>query len=297
MNKYTQLKDPGIRAFLEEGERLYPAAAVNFTLAEQRAFYDTYCGHFAGTRPASLKVEDFNIGAVPCRCYVPHGPRARLLYLHGGGFVVGGLESHDSICADLADQAQVEVVAVQYRLAPESPFPAAFDDCWAVFGAEKPAIVAGDSAGANLAAAIAIHARDQGVKTLKGQVLIYPGLGGDMTKGSYITQANAPGLSSKDVQYYHDVYGSSSNKLAAPLRETNYAALPPAYLVACANDPLHDDAYDYATRLKAAGVAAEVREEPDLVHAFLRARNMSQPAAESFKAIVAAVKAFATASP
>ena len=293
MSKFLQLKDPGIRAFLEEGEKLYPADVVNFTMDEQRAFYDKYCAHFAGPRPASLKVEDFNVGAVPCRRYVPHEPHAKLLYLHGGGFVVGGLDSHDSICADLADQAQVEVVAVQYRLAPEHPFPAAFEDCWAVFEAVKPSIVAGDSAGANLSAAIAIHARDQGVKTLKGQVLIYPGLGGDMTKGSYISQANAPGLSTQDTIYYRDTYGGMGNKLAQPLLESNYTELPPAFLVACANDPLHDDCEAYAQRLRAAGVMAEIREEPDLVHACLRARYVSEPAAESFKAIVAAVKAFA----
>ena len=297
MTKYPHLKDPGIRAFLEEGEKLYPENAVDFTMAEQRAFYDKYCAHFAGAQPVGVKVEDFTVGHVPCRRYVPHGPRAKLVYLHGGGFVVGGLDSHDSICADLADQAQVEVVAVQYRLAPEHPFPAAFEDCWAVFEAVKPSIVAGDSAGANLSAAIAIHARDLGVKALKGQVLIYPGLGGDMTKGSYITQANAPGLSTQDTIYYRDTYGGVGNKLAQPLLETNYAGLPPAFLVACANDPLHDDCEAYAQKLRAAGVKADVREEPDLVHAYLRARHMSQAAAESFKAIVAAVKAFSTSSP
>lgn len=293
MTKYPQLTDPGIIAFLEEGEKLYPENAVDFTMAEQRAFYDKYCAHFAGTRPAGVKVEDFSVGAVACRRYTPPESKARLLYLHGGGFVVGGLDSHDSICADLAAQAQVEVTAVQYRLAPEHPFPAAFEDCWAVFEAVRPTIITGDSAGGNLSAAVAIHARDRGVKWLKGQVLIYPGLGGDMSKGSYITQALAPGLSTKDVHYYHDVYGAQDNKLAAPLRETNYAGLPPAFLVACAHDPLHDDAVEFAVRLRAAGVAAELREEPQLVHAFLRARRMSKPAAESFQSIVAAIKGFA----
>jgi acetyl esterase len=293
VSKYPQLKDPGIIAFLEEGEKLYPENAVDFTMAEQRAFYDKYCAHFAGKRPSSLKIDDFKVGTVLCRRYSPPTPNAKLLYLHGGGFVVGGLESHDSICADLADQAGVEVVAVEYRLAPECPFPAAFDDCWAVFEAEKPTLIGGDSAGANLSAAVAIHARDKGIAGLKGQVLIYPGLGGDVTRGSFLTQANAPGLSTADVLYYRDAYGKPEHKLAAPLKETDYSGLPPAFLVACAHDPLHDDAYDFAARLKAAGVAAEVREEPDLVHAFLRARYMSVPAAKSFQSIVAAIKAFA----
>ena len=292
-SKYPELKDAGIVAFLEEGEKLYPAAAVNFTMAQQRAFYNQYCQHFAGKRPVNVAVLDFNVGDVKCRRYSPPQSNGKLLYLHGGGFVVGGLESHDSICADLADQAQVEVTAVEYALAPENPFPTAFDECWAVLQTLGRCVVAGDSAGGNLAAALSLKARDKGVTEIKGQVLIYPGLGGDVTKGSYVTQAHAPGLSTQDTIYYRDTYGGIGNKFAQPLVETNYAGLPPAFLVACAHDPLHHDCEEYAAKLRAAGVKAEVREEPDLVHAFLRARNMSKAAAESFKAIVAAVKAFA----
>jgi acetyl esterase len=128
---------------------------------------------------------------------------------------------------------------------------------------------------------------------IKGQVLIYPGLGGDVTKGSYITQANAPGLSTKDTLYYRDVYKGGGHKYAEPLRETNFQGLPPAFLIAAHHDPLHDDCEAYAAKLRAAGVQATVREEPQLVHAFLRARYMSEPAAKSFAAIVAAIKAFA----
>lgn len=293
MSKYPQLKDPGIVAFLEEGEKLYPEDAVNFTIAEQRAFYDKYCAHYNGPWPEGLTAHDFKVGSVPCRRYTPKNVRGAVLYLHGGGLVVGGIASHDSICADLADQAQVEIVAVEYRLAPEHKFPSAFDDCWAVFETMGPCVIAGDSAGGNLAAAVSIKARDLGINKIKGQVLIYPGLGGDLTKGSYITQANAPGLSTKDVLFYHETNGRPDSKLAAPLLETNYAGLPPAFLVAAVHDPLHDDCFDYAARLQAAGVAAQIRDEPDLVHAYLRARYMSKPAAESFRAIVAAVKRFA----
>ena len=293
MSKYPQLKDKGIVAFLEEGAKLYSADAVNFTMAQQRAFYDSYCAHFAGVPPAGVVVQDFKEGDVKCRCYSPPHPTGKLLYLHGGGFVVGGLESHDSICADLADQAQVEVTAVEYALAPEHPFPAAFDECWAVLQTLGPCVVAGDSAGGNLAAALCLKARDLGFAQIKGQVLIYPGLGGDMSKGSFVSQAEAPGLSTKDVIYYRDTYGGLGNKFAQPLCETNYAGLPPAFFVACAHDPLHDDCETYAKNLRSAGVRAEVRDEPDLVHAFLRARYMSEAAAKSFKAIVAAVQGFA----
>jgi acetyl esterase len=298
--KYAGLKDPGIRSFMIEGEKLYPADAVNFTLAQQRELYNKYAAHFSQPYPSGITVMDFQVGKVPCRKYTPSNiSGARLLYLHGGGFILGGIASHDSVCADLAASARTETVAVEYRLAPEHPFPAAFDDCWDVLQEMtkdgSSVVVAGDSAGGNLAAALCIKARDLGLSTIKGQVLIYPGLGGDMTRGSYISQANAPGLTTADVHYYHGIYGGHGSKFASPLVETDYANLPPACLVAACLDPLHDDCLDYATRLHVAGVAAEVREEPLLVHAFLRARYMSQPAAESFKAIAAAIAKFAGA--
>jgi acetyl esterase len=126
-----------------------------------------------------------------------------------------------------------------------------------------------------------------------GQVLIYPGLGGDMSRGSYVSQAKAPGLATSDVQYYRDIYKGGSSKFAEPLRETDFRGLPPAFMVAAGLDPLHDDCEDYAARLRAAGVAALVRHEPLLVHAFIRARHMSEPARDSFRAIIEAVFALA----
>lgn len=288
-----------MRDFLATGERLYPPDAVNFTMREQRAFYDRYCAHFRKPRPDTVIAGDLALGGVPCRHYrlKDRAPAPLLVYLHGGGFVVGGLESHDDICAELCEGADIEVVAVDYRLAPEHPFPAAFEDGWAVLKAvaesNRNIVIGGDSAGGNLAAALAIRARDEGGPELKGQVLIYPGLGGDMTRGSYVSQANAPGLSTADVQYYRDVYQGCGSKFAEPLRETHYAGLPPAFLVAAALDPLHDDCFAYAARLAAAGVPAEVRDEPRLVHAFLRARNMSAAARASFDAITAACASLA----
>lgn len=297
--KYAGLEDPGIRDFLIAGERFYPPDAVTFTMAEQRAFYDRYCAHFRKPRPAGVLAEDVRYANVPCRHYRPEGAAGAplLVYLHGGGFVLGGLDSHDDVCAEICDGGRIEVVAVDYRLAPEHPFPAAFEDCWAALKAiastNAEVIVGGDSAGGNLAAALAIKARDDQAPRLKGQVLIYPGLGGDMTTGSYVAQAHAPGLSTSDVQYYRDTYRGGGSKFAEPLRETDYRGLPPAFLVAAALDPLHDDCLDYARRLGAAGVPAMVRDEPLLVHAFLRARNMSVPARASFDSITAACASLA----
>ncbi len=297
--KYAQLEDSGIRDFLIAGERFYPPDAVTFTMAEQRAFYDRYCAHFRKARPESVAAEDVRHGGVACRHYRRKSEATApvLVYFHGGGFVVGSLDSHDDVCAELCDGARIEVISVDYRLAPEHPFPAAFEDGWmalqAIAGRHREIIVGGDSAGGNLAAALAIRARDEGGPRLSGQVLIYPGLGGDMSRGSYVSQANAPGLSTSDVRYYRDTYGGGGSKFAEPLRETHYAGLPPAFLVAAGLDPLHDDCFDLAARLAAAGVPAMVRDEPLLVHAFLRARNMSRPARASFEAITAACASLA----
>ena len=297
--KYAHLEDPGIRDFLIAGERFYPPDAVNFTMDEQRAFYDRYCAHFRKPRPGNVGAEDVAYGGVPCRHYrlkdAPGAPT--MIYLHGGGFVVGGLDSHDDVTAEICAAAKIDVIAVDYRLAPEHPFPAAFEDGWAVLQAvatrTPDLIIGGDSAGGNLAAALCLKARDAGGPKPKGQVLIYPGLGGDMSRGSYVTQANAPGLSTRDVIYYRDTYRGRGSKYAEPLRETDFNGLPPAFLVAAALDPLHDDCFDYAARLKAHGVAVQIRDEPLLVHAFLRARNMSVPARKSFDAITAACAALA----
>jgi acetyl esterase len=315
-NGYAFLEESGIRRFVIETEALYPADAVNFTMKEHRAFYDRLCSHFRKPRPLSVGVEDLAVrgpaGPLPIRIYrrSEGSDRALLLYLHGGGFVLGGLESHDDICAELCDRAHVTVVAVEYRLAPEHCFPAAFEDCLAVFNAIADGhtglridpgriLIAGDSAGGCLAAALSLKLRDEGRQKPIGQILIYPGLGGDRSRGSSLQHANAPGLTTADTQYYRLVYvgppdhPNHQSKFAYPLKETDYRRLPPAFLVAAEWDPLRDDCFDYAHRLEAAGVPVRVRHEPLLVHAFLRARHMSPAAAASFSAIVEAIKSLA----
>ncbi len=316
MDRYDMLQDEGIRQFILVSESLYPADAASFTIADQRTFYDRLCRHFRQPRPMRIDVRDlFANGpdaSVPVRLYRPMvvDSLPALLYLHGGGYILGGLDSHDDICAEIADRAGVAVMAVAYRLAPEHPFPAALEDCRAArdwlarngqeHGIRSEAIVlAGDSAGGSLAAALALDARDRGAPRIAGQILIYPDLGGDTSKGSYAVHAQAPGLTTDDVRHYRSVYlGSPSDlaqasKLAQPLRETNFGGLAPAFLVAAEWDPLRDDCFEYAGRLRASVVPVILRHEPLLVHAFLRARAMSKPAAESFAAVIAAVQSLA----
>lgn len=201
---YSMLMDKGIRDFMIMSDGFYPPNAVELSVEQQRALYNEMSAHFRKSRPDNIAVSDLSIADgnvdIPIRIYTQKS-RSQLpvlLYLHGGGYVVGGLESHDDICAEIAYCADITVIAVDYRLAPEHPFPAAFNDCRAVlyalqnlakkydFDGER-LIVGGDSAGGNLAAALCFEARDRNRPKIAGQVLIYPGLGGDMSKGSYIS--------------------------------------------------------------------------------------------------------------
>jgi acetyl esterase len=219
------------------------------------------------------------------------------VYFHGGGFVVGGLHSHDDVCAEICHATGFPVTAVDYRLCPEHRHPAAFDD--AVAGVNKvwqasqaPIVLCGDSAGGNLAAAVSHHLRGESVD-LAGQVLIYPGLGGDTSTGSYVQHANAPMLSTEEVEYYstlrvHPAQDKTDATLA-PLCDTNFASLPPTLIFSAECDPLSDDGRHYRDRILQAGGKAAWFNENGLVHGYLRARNTVTRAAASFQRIVASV--------
>jgi acetyl esterase len=255
-----------------------------------RQAYSEMCRAFTPPRPAGLYVVDFELAGVAVRSYQPPvSPSAGgvpcIVYLHGGGWVVGDLDSHDFICAELASTLGVLVIAVDYRLAPEHPFPAAFDDCLKVWRALRtgpfkldPArtLVAGDSAGGNLAAALCLALRDAGEPVPCAQVLIYPGLGGDHRLPSRSECIDAPLLSSSDVDCYHALYLQGTchpNAYAMPLLATDFSRLPPAWIAVAQLDPLRDDGVLYAKQLSTAGVAATLYVGEGLVHGCLRARG------------------------
>lgn len=289
--------EPGILAFHRRCEDFYPADAVDAPIEQQRKWYDALCAEFDAPSPKGLTREDTLVnGLIPIRHYTPAtvSTETRIYYIHGGGFVVGSLDSHDAICAELSDFAHAELVSVDYRLAPEHVWPAAFDDCYAVLkellSDGCPVVVAGDSAGGNLTAGIVLKARAEGLKGIVGQALIYPGLGGDLVSGSYEEMAEAPGLTTADVSYYRDILKApADNPLAAPLAETDLSGLPPSYITGAFFDPLRDDARLYAARLAAAGVNVTFREEPQMIHAWLRARHMSEGARDGFRRLAEGV--------
>lgn len=291
--------EPGILAFHKRCEAFYPADAVDAPIEQQRRWYDALCAEFDAPSPEGLtRLDELVGGGVPVRRYRPAeiATQTRILYIHGGGCVVGSLESHDAICAEIAHAARADLVSVDYRLAPEHVWPAAFDDCFEVLtwllADGRPLVVAGDSAGGNLAAGIALKAKVEAVGGIVGQVLIYPGLGGDLTSGSYAEMAEAPGLSTADVLYYRDVLKAPpENPFAHPLKAGDLSGLPPTYISSAHFDPLRDDAAVYAERLIAAGVIVTYRDEPQMVHAWMRARYMSEGAQEGFRQICLGVSA------
>lgn len=297
MTKRPMPTEEGILAFHRRCEEFYPADAVDASIGEQRKWYDALCAEFDAPSPAGLTREDARVeGRIPIRRYRPAdvSTETRIYYIHGGGFVVGSLDSHDAICAELADFARAELVSVDYRLAPEHVWPAAFDDCYAVLrellSDGRPVVVAGDSAGGNLSAGIVLKARAERLRGIVGQVLVYPGLGGDLVSGSYAEMADAPGLTTTDVAYYRDILKApSSDAFAAPLAETDLSGLPPAYITGAFFDPLRDDARIYAARLAAAGVNVTFREEPQMIHAWLRARHRSEGARAGFRRLAEGV--------
>lgn len=304
MTDYARLLDPEIRAFIDRTNGHYPPDAAERPVEDQRRVYDAMCRAFGVGRPGGVAVEEGTVegpdGPVPVRRYrAAAGAPARVLYLHGGGFVVGGLDSHDEICAELCMATGFPVTAADYRLAPEHVHPAAFADSLAAFRAEAarglPVVLAGDSAGGNLAAAIAHATRGEAAAPI-GQVLVYPGLGGDPGRGSGLVHAHAPMLSRADLDFYRTVRTGGAepdpgDPTLAPLADRDFSGLPPTVAIAAECDPLADDCAAYAARIRAAGGLAMAWEEPGLVHGWLRARHMSGRARAAFWRFAQAVLA------
>lgn len=305
MTDYVKLIDAETWAFIDRTNAFYPPDTIDFTIDQQREIYDTMCREFFAGYPDEVTAETGAIDAtthkIPIRIYRTPAPEATamVLYFHGGGFILGGLESHDDVCAELCERTGFEVVSVDYRLVPEHLHPAAFDDAisafeWAATKYKRPIVLCGDSAGGNLAAAVAHHTRGHR-RAAVGQVLIYPGLGGDMTKGSYLAHAEAPMLTTRDLIYYRDRRAGARDVLSdasyMPLADKDFSGLPPTAIITAECDPLSSDGETYRDAILAAGGKAWWHEEPGLVHGYLRARHTVRRARESFGRIVDAITA------
>ncbi|AEH84933.1 alpha/beta hydrolase [Mesorhizobium opportunistum] len=304
MTDYSTLIDAETWAFIERTNSYYPPDTIDYTIAEQRAIYDRMCREFFAGYPEGVAVETSAIATsthnIPIRSYrSARQAAATVLYIHGGGFILGGLDSHDDVCAELCARTGYEVVSVDYRLAPEHLHPAAFDDAmsafeWVAANRDHPIVLCGDSAGGNLCAAVS-HATRGHAKRPFGQVLIYPGLGSDRSRGSYVTHAEAPMLTARDIEFYKHVRTGGLDQTGditlSPLADADFANLPPTVLITAECDPLSSDGEAYRDRIVAAGGRAYWLEEPGLVHGYLRARHTVGRARASFTRIVDAVAA------
>jgi acetyl esterase len=251
---------------------------------------------FRDTRPASTPpapeigaVRDLTADGVPVRLYRPKGVPAStalpvLVYFHGGGWVIGDLETHDVLCRQLTAGAGISVVAVDYRLAPEHKFPAAIDDAWAAtrwvaahaadlaIDARRLA-VGGDSAGGNLAAVVALMARDAGGPSIALQMLNYPVTDLTAESKSYVDFADGFMLTRDSMRWFSDQYLATNQDAAdwrvSPLRAKSLAGVAPALVVTAGFDPLRDEGDAYAQRLRDAGVRVDQVCYGGMIHGFL----------------------------
>lgn len=268
------------------------------------------------TPPGIHRVEDRAFpgpaGDVAIRVYRPSDEPGLpvVVYFHGGGWVICDLDTHDHTCRDLANDTGAIVVSVDYRLAPEHPYPAAPDDCeaavrWvaehaAALGGDGTRLaVAGDSAGGNLAAVTAQRCRDHGGPALRFQLLVYPATGTpEDDRPSLSDNAEGYGLTRERMRWFTGHYVPDRSRReepgVAPIRAADLAGLPPALVITAEYDPLRDEGEDYAAALRAAGVPATASRYDGLIHAFFslgvvipRARDAQLEAAAALRAALA----------
>ena len=257
------------------------------------------------------RVENFVVptraGQVRARFYHPPSrdvPDARpvLLYLHGGGFVLGTLEGADEVCRAIAAKSHWAVLSLEYRLAPENPYPAALEDCLDAFtwiqqsamdlGIDPETIaVGGDSAGGNLAAALCLQLRDLGLARPVSQILVYPVVDDDFATASWSEFGDGPALTTEDAKWFWSQYlgpehTGSVEAYAAPMNASSLHDLPPALIVTAEIDALRDDAEAYAERLRDAGVSVNAIRYPGVFHGFFTELGALAKADEAIDAVV-----------
>ena len=300
-----------LNAFREAGrppyETLSPAEARQMYLAG-RVVTNPEPPAIASAEPLVIPGPD---GSIPARIYKPlklreaNGLSPCLVFFHGGGWVIGNLDSHDVVCRTLADEGQLIVISVDYRLSPEHRFPAAVEDAiastkWIFSNAKSLSIdasqlfVGGDSAGGNLAAVVAINARTEGPK-LAGQVLIYPATDFSMSHPSHSEPETSALLTHSVIRWFRDHYLNGADGIvdwrASPARVQNLSGLPSAFVLTAGADPLRDEGDEFAVRLGNAGVPVVYRTYPGQFHGFLTRGKLLPKAGEAMREIGSWLKA------
>lgn len=251
-------------------------------------------------------------GVIPLRLYRPKGAAdgqvlPGMIFLHGGGWVIGDLETHDRLCRQLCNESGAAIIAVHYRLAPEHPFPACVDDAfaatqWIAANAASLGIdatrlaIGGDSAGGNLSAIVALMARDAKGPALRLQVLIYPAVDFSMSSRSFETRGDVLPLTKQAVVWFRDHYlgkapgAAIDDWRASPIRAASLAGLPPAHVVTGGYDVLCEEGQAYADALEKAGVAVERAHFPGMIHGFITMGRIVKAADSAIAGCAAALK-------
>lgn len=304
--------DPQVKALLE-GMAANPGPRImDLPVADGREMYRGIAATLDLQGVPIGAVEDRKIagpaGEIALRLYTPvaagSGALPVLVYFHGGGWVIGDLDTHDALCRTLANEAGCKVVAVDYRLAPEHVFPAAVDDCYAAvkwvaengssIGVDVTRIaVAGDSAGGNLAAVISQMAKAEKGPRISFQLLIYPVTDTNVDTGSYTANASGYFLERDGMIWFFDHYLKDADRndpRIAPLKAASLAGLPQAYVVTAGFDPLRDEGRAYAEALKAAGVSTVHVNYDGMIHGFFNLQGAFDVAKEAVKSAAKALK-------
>jgi acetyl esterase len=262
-------------------------------------------GQLVGEGPEVHAVRDVEIpgpaGAIPARVYEPSAdPAGTVVYYHGGGWVVGGLDDWNAVLQMLAVDSGARVVSVDYRLAPEHRYPAAVEDAdaaarWVASEFGEPIVVAGDSAGGNLATVVALHARESGPK-IALQVLIYPVVNADTSSEGYAKYRDTHYfLNTPDMEWFYSHYlgegADVSDPDLSPVKAQSLAGSPPAYVIVAGYDPLTDDAVQYAQRLEQEGVPVTLKRYDDQMHAFVSMANFIDVGNQAIAEMGAAIRA------
>lgn len=285
--------DPQIEEYLAEFKGLGLPTFHHLSVEGARELYNEVFKHEPG-QFSVRQVQDYQIdspgGSLPIRVYKPHGPKPMpvILFAHAGGWVLGDLDNHDNVCRLLAIESKCMVVSVDYRLAPENPFPAAIEDLYTalewlneradVLGGDPDRIaVGGDSSGGNLTAGVSLLARDRGFDAISHQLLIYPSLSNDFQKESFQKYDEDYFMTLPDVKWFWNHYLSREvdrrNPYAVPLEACDFSDLPPATVVTAEYDTLRDDGIDYVERLRNAAVPVKHLHYDSVIHGFIHLHN------------------------
>jgi acetyl esterase len=303
--------DPQTRAVLDQMEALGNPPINELSVDEARRSAAAMAEMQGAPEPV-ISVKERTLpgldGCVPVRIYTPFGKRPLpvLMYFHGGGWVIGDIESSDGFCRTLANTVGCIVISVGYRLAPEYPFPAAADDAyhatlWAAMNAADIGgdplriAVCGDSAGGNLAAVVTQMARDRAKPSIRFQLLIYPVMDAACDTPSYSENGDGYFLTKAAMEWFwnHYVQNEADRKhpYASPLRASNFEGLPEALVITAEYDPLRDEGEQYAERLRAAGTPVQLTRYDGMIHGFFTMGGVIDQGKAAVKQAAAALRA------